>query len=827
MISYTPMFRSMSILCVLGSLSSGILSAQTTATVSLPDATVGIPYSVNFFDQASLVDHVASTGFAAGYYDYSLAFGSTFPAGLTADFSAISGTPSLAGKFNFTVTFSFFFTAGGIPNSEEETILFSLNVAANPGATVVVNPGSLTFSFQQGAVSPATRSIVISNRANAAQNFTASATVSSGSNWLSVSPGTGTIQPVATGTVTVTVDPSKLGADTYLGTVSIALSPDNVIDVSVTAAVSSGPAQLQLSQTGLRFQSIVGSPANPPAQSITVLSSGPDLNVSTAASTLSGGKWLSAAPSSTTATSAVPATVAVNIQSLGLQPPLTAGDYYGQVNISSDSAVNSPQSAVVVLNVAPAAADLGAIVSPTGVIFVGQAGTQPPGSKNVVVTSTSPTTPGTFIAELSFGGESDAWFTVTPTSAKVDAADSPTITVQPIAGLRAGIYRGEIQLLFPDDGPVGSSVYIDVLAVITPAAASRSGQTVSAAASTCAPTKLLPLFTQLGANFETVAAWPAPIEVTIVDDCGSLMTTGSVTASFSNSDPSLPLTSLNDGRWSATWQPSGASAQVVITVDASEAAPAIQGTASIGGYLAANPTTPSVNDGGIVSAAKYAKNQPLAPGSFTSIYGLNLGTGQNPALSLPLPNQLGSTQVVLGGRALPLQFTTGGQVNAVIPYDMPLNTIQQLIVTSGPELSMPQSVVIATAQPASFAQPDGSGIVFDAKPGQTAQALVDAAHPMSAGDAIVIYCAGLGAVDPSSTAGSAAPSSPPAQTTNAATVTIGGKSAQVFFSGLVSGFAGLYQVNAYVPKGITAGDTVPLVISVAGFESAPVTVAVK
>jgi uncharacterized protein (TIGR03437 family) len=91
----------------------------------------------------------------------------------------------------------------------------------------------------------------------------------------------------------------------------------------------------------------------------------------------------------------------------------------------------------------------------------------------------------------------------------------------------------------------------------------------------------------------------------------------------------------------------------------------------------------------------------------------------------------------------------------------------------------------------------------------------------------VIYCAGLGPVSPPVTAGSAAPSSPPAMTTNQATVTIGGKSAQVFFGGLVGGFAGLYQVNAYVPKGITPGNTVPLVVTVAGFESAPVTVAVK
>ena len=262
-------------------------------------------------------------------------------------------------------------------------------------------------------------------------------------------------------------------------------------------------------------------------------------------------------------------------------------------------------------------------------------------------------------------------------------------------------------------------------------------------------------------------------------------------------------------------------------MDALENPPPLEGTQSIGGALQANPTTPAINPGGVVSAAKYANNQPLAPGSFISIYGVHLSAGQNPALSLPLATQLGATQVVLGGRALPLQYTTDGQVNAVVPYDVPPNTTQQLIISNGPELSVPQPVVIAPAQPAVFAQANGSGVVFDVKPGKTAQVLVDAAHPMSAGDAIVIYCAGLGPVNPPVTAGSAAPSAPPAKTTNPVTVTIGGKSAQVFFGGLVGGFAGLYQVNAYVPKGITPGNAVPLIVTVAGFESAPVTVAVK
>jgi uncharacterized protein (TIGR03437 family) len=303
------------------------------------------------------------------------------------------------------------------------------------------------------------------------------------------------------------------------------------------------------------------------------------------------------------------------------------------------------------------------------------------------------------------------------------------------------------------------------------------------------------------------------------------MTAGNVTASFSNGDPSLPLTSLNNGGWSATWQPRSSSSQVVITVDASEIVPPLAGTQSIGGALQSNPTTPSVN--AVVSAAKYASNQPLAPGAFASIYGVHLSAGANPALALPLATQLGATQVVLGGRALPLQYAGDGQVNAIIPYDVPPNSTQQLIVTNGPALSVPQTVVIAPAQPAVFAQEDGFGVVFDVKPGSSAQVLVDANHPISTGDAIVIYCAGLGPVDSPVAAGAAAPSSPPATTTNPVTVTIGGKPASVFFSGLVGGIAGEYQVNAHVPKGIIPGSAVPLVVTVAGFESAPVNVAVK
>ena len=50
--------------------------------------------------------------------------------------------------------------------------------------------------------------------------------------------------------------------------------------------------------------------------------------------------------------------------------------------------------------------------------------------------------------------------------------------------------------------------------------------------------------------------------------------------------------------------------------------------------------------------------------------------------------------------------------------------------------------------------------------------------------------------------------------------------AQVLFAGLTPGFTGLYQVNVIVPGGVTPADNVPVVISVAGQTSLPVTIGI-
>jgi minor extracellular serine protease Vpr len=105
--------------------------------------------------------------------------------------------------------------------------------------------------------------------------------------------------------------------------------------------------------------------------------------------------------------------------------------------------------------------------------------------------------------------------------------------------------------------------------------------------------------------------------------------------------------------------------------------------------------------------------------------------------------------------------------------------------------------------------------------------LVDSSHPASSGDAIQIFCTGLGVVSPEVLAGQPASTTVLSNTVNQVTATIGGLPATVFFQGLAPGYAGLYQVEAYVPSGVASGNQ-EVVLSAAGQSSpAGVTIAIK
>jgi uncharacterized protein (TIGR03437 family) len=206
-----------------------------------------------------------------------------------------------------------------------------------------------------------------------------------------------------------------------------------------------------------------------------------------------------------------------------------------------------------------------------------------------------------------------------------------------------------------------------------------------------------------------------------------------------------------------------------------------------------------------------------------AIFGTNLTeAGQiYGSSSFPLPRQLGGTSVTIGGELLPLIVVTPGQINAIMPFDLPVNTTLPLVVTHGNAISAPQPVSLAADEPGIFTISQngvGTGIVVISHPDGT-QVHVGNGNAATAGDTLVIYGTGLGAVNPRAVAGAPAPVQPLAQTDDTVTVTIGGVNAPVSFAGPTPDSTGLYQVKVTVPSGITPSSAAPLILTQGGVQS--------
>jgi uncharacterized protein (TIGR03437 family) len=251
---------------------------------------------------------------------------------------------------------------------------------------------------------------------------------------------------------------------------------------------------------------------------------------------------------------------------------------------------------------------------------------------------------------------------------------------------------------------------------------------------------------------------------------------------------------------------------VSVTVTAELPGTAIQGSAQVTGALRANPEPPVVDAGGIVSAVSY-QGEPFAPGARVAISGSELAP------------EAGAVVAVIGGMPMPITGVTRKQINAVIPYGLPVNTRHQLVIQRGEAYTMPEPVTVAAAQPAIHTK-DGSGkgqgAITDAK-----GALFEPGNAAAAGAEMTIFCAGLGEVDPKAEAGKPAVESPVASPKGQVSVTVGGVPAEVLGSRLAPGQVGMYLVQARVPEGVMPGEAVPVVLTVAGQSSPPVTIAVK
>jgi len=232
-----------------------------------------------------------------------------------------------------------------------------------------------------------------------------------------------------------------------------------------------------------------------------------------------------------------------------------------------------------------------------------------------------------------------------------------------------------------------------------------------------------------------------------------------------------------------------------------------------------------VTAGGVQHGASFVLGAPIAPGTLITLKGLNLANADSATSEVPLPTLWNGTQVFLGTEALPLLYTASGQVNVQVPYDVPVNTQYQVTVQRENVKSLPEQLVVAEAQPGIFttdASGSGQGVIFHGD-GVT---LAQPGSPASEGETVTIECTGLGVVTPDVPAGTPAPDSPVSSTVNSVAVTIGGVDAQATVGTLIPGRPGVYSVTAIVPSGVS-GDTVPVVVTVAGQTSPAVTMSVQ
>jgi len=239
--------------------------------------------------------------------------------------------------------------------------------------------------------------------------------------------------------------------------------------------------------------------------------------------------------------------------------------------------------------------------------------------------------------------------------------------------------------------------------------------------------------------------------------------------------------------------------------------------------------TPVIGSGGILNGASFrfpgAPGGGIAAGAIISIFGSNLATASGGASSLPLPTTLNGASVTIGGIRAPLFFTSPGQINAEVPWGVPVGT-QPVVVTVNNSASAAMNVTVQAASPGIFSQTSngkGPGAIENYVSAANTP-LNKTATALAQGGVAIIYATGLGAVSgppPDGAAGSGQ------ATTNAVTVTLGTSTVTPQFAGLAPGYVGLYQVNVQLPAAQAQGCSVAVQLQVAGQVSNTVTLSIN
>ncbi|HWP84657.1 MAG TPA: IPT/TIG domain-containing protein, partial [Terriglobia bacterium] len=221
----------------------------------------------------------------------------------------------------------------------------------SPRARLVANPSAFLFIAGEGNNALRSKRLRIFNAGQSILSWTIASSELSGASWLSLSALVGTANPGAASSITLTVNPTGLGAGVYQKKFNVRATgaADAPIPIAVTLLVlpATTPPQGDLAPSGMIFVTQVGGGQVLPQPLVIDNAGGGGALFTLSVSTTSGGNWLKISQGSGS-TSLGPVSIDVSADPTGL----ATGIYGGKIVATFSS--GPPQETEVLLVVAPA-----------------------------------------------------------------------------------------------------------------------------------------------------------------------------------------------------------------------------------------------------------------------------------------------------------------------------------------------------------------------------------------------------------------------------------------------------------------------------------------
>jgi uncharacterized protein (TIGR03437 family) len=225
---------------------------------------------------------------------------------------------------------------------------------------------------------------------------------------------------------------------------------------------------------------------------------------------------------------------------------------------------------------------------------------------------------------------------------------------------------------------------------------------------------------------------------------------------------------------------------------------------------------PEIDRAGVRNGAGETPVKAVAPGSIITVFGANLASGTEAATSKPLPQAIAGTTVHVGGSILPLLFVSPEQINAQLPYDLPIGANTLTIKSKGmPDVSTAFDVV-RNAPGLLTNLRDDRAIAAASRPSGPA---VDSDNPIRSGELINIFGTGFGPHRISPPEGFAVNESDPFRIVDSVQVMVGNDTVTPEYAGAATGLPGVVVVRFRTPSALSQQDLTVVKVMVNGVSS--------